>query len=139
MAADYQKPCSDLFSPFNYFLRARIAVLFRSHLFLREHHQWCPIYWSHYYKNIRSHLCTMGARNVCGGWFLTVNQGNNQNFVPSLISKNHWRIFMGMKQNKNSKWPTQKNLSSHQLILLTQGPISEIFAKRFENWWFWKT
>ena len=71
-------------------------------------HQWCPIFWSHYYKNIRPHLCTLGARNVWGGEFLAVNQGNNQNFVPSLISKNHWRIFMGMKQKKISKWPTQK-------------------------------
>ena len=47
------------------------------------------LFGSHYYKNIRPHLCTLGARNVWGGGFLAVNQGNNQNFVPSLISKNH--------------------------------------------------
>ena len=32
MAADYQKPCSTLFSPFYYFLRTRIAVLFRGNI-----------------------------------------------------------------------------------------------------------
>ena len=37
------------------------------------------------------------------------NQSNHQNFDPSLLSYKCWLIFIGMKQ-KNSKWPTQKNL-----------------------------
>ena len=56
--------------------------------------------------------CT-GSWNVWGGWFLAENQGNHQNFVPSLISKNLWLIFMGMKHfflKKKFKWPTQKNV-----------------------------
>ena len=39
-----------------------------------------------------------GMYNVWGGWFFAGNQANNQNFVPSLISKNLSRIFMGMRQ-----------------------------------------
>ena len=39
-----------------------------------------------------------GRWNVWGWWILTGNQGNHQNFVPSLISKNLWLISMGMKQ-----------------------------------------
>ena len=48
--------------------------------------------------------------------FLAGNQGNHQNFNPSLLSKKLWLILMGMKQfffffeKKYSKWPTQKNL-----------------------------
>ena len=41
--------------------------------------------------------------------FWAENQGNCQNFNPSLPSKKLWLIFMGMKQKKNPKWPTQKN------------------------------
>jgi hypothetical protein len=36
--------------------------------------------------------------NVWGKWFLAGNQGNHQNFNPSLIPKKIWPIFMGMKQ-----------------------------------------
>ena len=51
------------------------------------------------------------------------NQGNHQNFEKSLLTNKLWHVFMGMKQKK-SKWPTRKN----QSILLTKGPIHEIFA-----------
>ena len=39
-----------------------------------------------------------GGWNIWGGWFLAGNQGNHQNFVPSLISKNIWQTFIEMKQ-----------------------------------------
>ena len=47
------------------------------------------------------------------------NQGNHQNFDPSIITYKFGLILMGMKQKKNklknklkkkSKWPTQKKL-----------------------------
>ena len=40
---------------------------------------------------------------------LVGNQGNHQNWVPSMLTYKFWLIFMGMKQKKKSKWPTQKN------------------------------
>ena len=43
--------------------------------------------------------CT-GRWNVWGRWFLAGNQGSHQNFVPSLISKNLWQIFIEMKKKK---------------------------------------
>ena len=53
--------------------------------------------------------------NVWGGWFLAGNQGNYQNFVPSLISKNLWRIFIKMKHflflEKGPKWANIEKLS----------------------------
>ena len=75
-----------------------------------------------------------GGRNVWSGWFLAGNQDNHQSFIPSLISKNLWLIFMGMKQKnfffekQNSKWPTQKNwvFQNHQ--------FSIFFFKNFMDW-----
>ena len=45
-----------------------------------------------------------------GEWFLAGNQKNHQNFDPSLLTNKLWLVFMGMKQKKNSKWPTQKKV-----------------------------
>ena len=112
--------------------------------------------------------------------FWARNQGNHQNFDPSLLSYKCWLIFIGMKQKKiqkkfkkNSKWPSQKNwdfqlsqfsiffhenfrvsriiwceghqccstyishigwatlMSFASIYLTTQGPIPEIFAKKY--------
>ena len=42
--------------------------------------------------------------------FWAGNQGNHQNFDPSLLTNKLWLVFMGMKKKKSkSKWPTQKN------------------------------
>ena len=53
--------------------------------------------------------------NFWGGWFMAGNQGNYQNFVPSLISKNLWRIFIKMKHflflEKGPKWANIEKLS----------------------------
>jgi hypothetical protein len=38
-------------------------------------------------------------RNVWGGWFLAGNQINHQNFENSLLTNNHWRVFVTIKQN----------------------------------------
>ena len=47
--------------------------------------------------------------------FFAGNQGNHQNFVPSLVHHKLWLIWLGMKQQQQkkiwkekSKWPTQK-------------------------------
>ena len=39
-------------------------------------------------------------RNVLTMWFLAGNQGNHQNFDPSLLANNLWRFFMRIKQKK---------------------------------------
>ena len=64
-----------------------------------------------------------------GGWFLAGNQGNHQNFVSSLISKNLWRIFIEMKQNffflkKKSKMADV--FQNHQ--------FSKSFCENFRDW-----
>ena len=74
-----------------------------------------------------------GGWNVWGGWFLAGNQGNFQNFVPSSISKNLWRIFIEMKQKKfffekkNAKWPTKKRVFQNR-------QFSIFFFKNFMDW-----
>ena len=35
-------------------------------------------------------------------------------------------------------WVESHQCPSHQSIVLTQGPIHEIFMKNIENWWSWK-
>ena len=65
------------------------------------------INWQHIKQQLISYT---RDRNVWGGWFLAGNQDNHQNFVPSLISKNLWLIFIGMKQKKvfffmKKNWP----------------------------------
>jgi hypothetical protein len=39
-------------------------------------------------------------RNVLSWWFLAGNQGNHQNFDPSLLTNKLLRVFMGIKQKK---------------------------------------
>ena len=64
--------------------------------------------------------------------FWAGNQGNHQNFDPSLLTYNCWLIFMGMKQKKillkkKSKWPTQKSDFFFR-------QFSMFFRENFRDW-----
>ena len=73
--------------------------------------------------------------NVWMVWFLAVNHQNHKNWVPSILTHNLWLIFIGMKQKKNVFLKKIQNgrlkKTSHQSILLIQGPIHEIFTKKY--------
>ena len=43
-------------------------------------------------------------KNVWAWLFLVGNQGNHQNFDPSLLTNKLWLVFMGMKQTKSTRW-----------------------------------
>ena len=82
-------------------------------------------------KTGKIYKCSDGW-NVWGGWFLAGNQGNDQNFENSLLTKKLWRVFVRVKQKKKnfeekiiSKWPTQKKciFQNHQ--------FSKFFCENF--------
>ena len=62
--------------------------------------------------------------------FRTKNQGNHQNFDPSLLANFHWveAKFFSFFEKKNSKWPTQKTL----IFQLRQ--FSIFFHENFMDW-----
>ena len=72
------------------------------------------VIWHTFFFGVLTNIANTGGWNVWGGWNLTGNQDNHQNFVPSLISKNLWLIFLGMKdffsfERNIPKLPTPKN------------------------------
>ena len=52
------------------------------------------------HPKIRQSSIYTGDWNLFGEWFLAENQGNHQNFDPSLLTNKLWLVFMGMKQKK---------------------------------------
>ena len=52
-------------------------------------------------------------QNVCPGWKTAGNQGNKQNFNPTLLTKKLWPLNMRMKQKKISIWK-KKNQNGWQ-------------------------
>ena len=56
------------------------------------------------------------VQNVCPGWKTARNQGNQQNFDPTLPTKKLWPFNMRMKEKKKIlkfyflKWPPKKSL-----------------------------
>ena len=49
------------------------------------------------------------VQNVCPGWKTAGNQGNHQNFDPTLLAKKLWPFNMRMKQILFSKWQPKKS------------------------------
>ena len=70
-----------------------------------------------------------GGSNVWGGWFLAGNQGNHQNFVPSLISKNLSLIFMGMKQERNISLEKNPKMVDKKIWVIQNRRFSSVFLK----------
>ena len=77
--------------------------------------------------------CTGGQECVWGGWFLAGNQDNHQNFVPSLISKNFWLIFMEIKQKKNFLKNKIQNGRLKKKTHFPAPPILNIFSWNFHG------
>ena len=67
--------------------------------------------------------------------FWAGNQGNHQNFDPSLLAKKLWLILMGMKPKKNSKMADSKKLSL--LVLRLVGLIDAKGIDVVKPIWSW--
>ena len=61
------------------------------------------------YSLFLTFCCYTRGRNVLSMWFLAGNQGNHQNFDPSLLTNKLWDVFMGMKQKKNQSGRLKKS------------------------------
>jgi hypothetical protein len=72
----------------------------------------------------------IGQWNNWGRWFLAGNQSNHQNFVPSLISKNLWEIFIEMKQIFFFKKVQNSRLKKTEIFKIAN--FQKIFAKILE-------
>jgi hypothetical protein len=68
-------------------------------------------------------------KNVWGGSFWAENQGNHQNFDPTLISKKLSPIFVGMKQKKKKIEKNTKMTDSKKLSF-SKSPILKIFLPK---------
>ena len=81
---------------------------------LRRYFQFGPIV-----KQMYEISYTAGINVWCGS-FLTRNQGNHQNFDPSLLTNKLWLVFMGMKQKKS---PILKIFQFYESVLGLVGLI----------------
>ena len=60
-----------------------------------------PSHWSSMKnQNVKEGFCYTRVQNVCPGWKTAGNQGNHQNFDPTLLTKKLWPFNMRMKQKK---------------------------------------
>ena len=69
--------------------------------------------------------------NVWGEWFLARNQGNHQNFDPSLIPKKLWPIFMGMKQKEKFSWKKKSKMAESKKLSFSKSPILKRILWKF--------
>ena len=65
--------------------------------------EFCHLYKCEFEKNLTQlwlRIVTYTRdRNVLSMWFLAANQGNHQNFDPSLLTNKLWHVFKRIKQN----------------------------------------
>ena len=94
--------------------------------------EFCHLYKCEFEKNLTQlwlRIVTYTRdRNVLSMWFLAGNQGNHQNFDPSLLTNKLWHVFMGMKQKKIFKMADSKKQCFSKL------PTLNIFCENFMDW-----
>ena len=61
------------------------------------------------------------------------NQGNHQNFVPSLVPINFWLIYIGMKQKKKKNWRKKFKMADSKNWVFQPPPKAEQFSPKFHK------
>ena len=72
-------------------------------------------------------------RNVLTMWFLAGNQGNHQNFDPSLLANNLWRFFMRIKQKKFLFSKKIFKMADSKKVRFSKSPILNVFLWKFHE------